>query len=59
MKYKTRSALKTVANNNEGSRTTEEQPRPTKPSYEQELKYSRNTFEKVNSTNPTKTQLKD
>ena len=51
MKYKPKSAIKTVVNNNEGSRTTEEQPRPTKPSYAQALNSNTNTFEKVNSTN--------
>ena len=59
LKYKTKPAVKTVANNNEGSTTTEEQPRPTKPRYAQERKSNRNTFEKVNSTHPTKTQMKD
>ena len=51
MKYKPKSAVKTVVDNNEGSRTTEEQPRPTKPSYAQALKSNTNTFEKVNSAN--------
>ena len=51
MKYKPKSAVKTVVDNNEGSRTTEEQPRPTKPSYAQALKSYTNTFEKVNSAN--------
>ena len=41
--------VKTVVNNNEGR--TEEQPRPTKPSYAQALKSNANTFEKVNSPN--------
>ena len=50
MKYKPKPEAKTVVNNNEGSRTTEEQPRPTKPSYAQALKPKTNTFEKVNST---------
>ena len=51
LKYKPKSAVKTVIDNNEGSRTTEEQPRPRKPSYAQALKSNTNTFEKVNSTN--------
>ena len=33
LKYKPKSSVKTVVNNNEGIRTTEDQPRPTKPSY--------------------------
>ena len=33
------------------SRTTEEQPRPTKPSHAQALNCNTNTFEKVNPTN--------
>ena len=44
-------AVKTVVNNNEGSRITEEQPRLTKPSYAQALRSNTNTFEKVSSTN--------
>ena len=51
LKYKPKSAVKTVVNNNEGKRTTrrtEEQPRKTKPSYAQALKSNTNTFEKVN-----------
>ena len=51
MKYKPKSAVKTVVNNNEGRRTIEEQPRPTKPSYAQSLNSNANRFEKVNSTN--------
>ena len=51
LKYKPKSAVKLVVNNNEGSRTTEEQPRPTKPSYAQALKSNTNTFEKVNLPN--------
>ena len=66
LKYKPKSAVKTVVNNNEGKRTTrrtEEKPRKTKPSYVQALKSNTNTFEKVNSTNdkennPTKTKRK-
>ena len=50
MKYKPKSAVKTVVNNNEGRRTIEEQPRPTKPSYAQSLNSNANRFEKVNST---------
>ena len=42
--------MKTVHNNNEGTRTTEEQPRPTKPSYAQAVKVNTNTLEKGNST---------
>ena len=38
LKYKPESAVRTVVNNNEGGRTTQEQPRPTKPSYAQALK---------------------
>ena len=38
VKHKRKSAVKTIANNNkEGSWTTEEQPRPTKPNYAQVL----------------------
>ena len=51
LKYKPKPAVKTVVNNNEGSRTTEEQPRLTKASYAQALKSNTNTFEKVNSPN--------
>ena len=51
MKYKPRSAVKTVVNNNEGSRTTHKKPRPTKPSYTHALNSNTNTFEKVNSAN--------
>ena len=50
MRYKAKSAVKTVINNNEGIRTTVEQPRPRKISYAQALKSSTNTFEKRNST---------
>ena len=46
MKHKPKSAVKTVVNNNERSGTTEEQPRLTKPSYEQALKSNTNTSEK-------------
>ena len=42
--------MKTVHNNNEGIRTTEEQPRLTKPSYAQAVKVNTNTLEKGNST---------
>ena len=44
LKYKPKSAVRTVVNNNEGGRTTQEQPRPTKPSYAQALKSNTNTF---------------
>ena len=37
LKYKPKSAVKAVINSNEGIRTKEEQPRPTKPSYAQAL----------------------
>ena len=40
------SAVKTAVKNNEGSRTTEEQPRPTKPSYAQALKPNATTLKK-------------
>ena len=49
--------MNAVVNNKEGSRTTEEQPRPTKPSYAQALKLKTNTFEKVNSTNHLENKL--
>ena len=49
MKYKPKFLVKTSVNKNEGSRTTEEQPRPTKPSYTQALTSNTNTFEKVKS----------
>ena len=48
LKYKPKSAVKTVVNNNEGSATTEEQPGPTKPKYALALTSNENTFEKVN-----------
>ena len=48
LRYKPKSGVKTDVNNDGGSRTTEEQPRPTKPSYAQVLKSNTNTFEKVN-----------
>ena len=51
MKYKLKAAIKIVVNNNDGSRTIEGQPRPTKPSYAQVLKSNTNMFEKGNSTN--------
>ena len=50
MKYKSKSAAKLVNDNNEGIRTNEEQPRPTKPSYGQALKANKIIFEKENST---------
>ena len=42
---------KTVVNNNERIRTTEEQPRPIKPSSAQALKSNTNRSDKENSTN--------
>ena len=48
MKYKPKFAVKTVVKNNEGSRTTEEQTRLTKPSYPQALKSNTNTFKLLN-----------
>ena len=60
LKYKPKSAVETVINNNEGIRTTEEQPRPTKPSYKQTLKYNINVFEKENKkTKRKQTQQKN
>ena len=50
LKCKPKSAVKTVVNNNEGSRKSREQPSPTNPSYAQALKSNINTFEEVNST---------
>ena len=50
LKYKSKSAAKPVNDNNEGIRTNEEQPRPTKPSYGQALKANKIIFEKENST---------
>ena len=44
LKCKPKSAFKTVNNYNEGIKTTEEQPRPTKPSYTQAPKADTNTF---------------
>ena len=49
-KYKPKSAVKTVVNNNEGSRKTEEQPRPTKPSYAQALDSNTNTYKKYENS---------
>ena len=49
-KYKPKSAVKTVVNNNEGSRKTEEQPRPTKPSYAQALNSNTNTYKKYENS---------
>ena len=51
LKYKPKSAVRTVVSNNERGRTTQKQTRPTKPSYTQALKSNTNTFEKVNSIN--------
>ena len=48
MKHKPKFAVKTVGKNNEGSRTTEEQARLTKPSYAQALKSNTNTFKLLN-----------
>ena len=48
MKYKPKFAVKTAVKNNEGSRTTEEQTRLTKPSYAQALKSNTNTFKLLN-----------
>ena len=48
MKYKPKFAVKTAVKNNEGSRTTEEQTRLTKPSYPQALKSNTNTFKLLN-----------
>ena len=44
LKCKPKSAFKTVNNYNEGIKTTEEQPRPTKPSYTQAPKADTNAF---------------
>ena len=57
LKYKRKSAVRTVVNNNGGGRTTQEQ-QPTKRSYAQVLKSNTNTFEKVDSTNDHKNKLK-
>ena len=51
MKYKPKSEVKTVVSNNQGRRTTEEQRRPTKPSYARALKSNTKTFEKSNLRN--------
>ena len=51
-KYKTKSGVKTVNVKNEGIRTTEEQPRPTKPSYEQSLKANTDISGKEKKSNP-------
>ena len=58
LKYKPKSVAKTVVNNSERSKTTEEQPRPTKPSYAQALKSNANTTEKVNSANHHENKIK-
>ena len=60
LKHKPKSAVKTVVDNNERSGTTEEQPRPAKPSYAQALKSNTNTLEKkiqqtTTKTNPART----
>ena len=59
LKYKPKSAVKTVNNYNKGITTTGEQPRPTKPSYTQSPKTDTNTFfKKINKPHCTQTQQK-
>ena len=50
LKCKPKFAVKIFNNTNEGIRTTEEQPRPTKLSHARAVKINTNTLEKGNST---------